>query len=116
MSTSIKWTKIADSPAELSLNKEGLGECEVGGKRLCIALHGERLFACASKCPHAGGNLADGYVDALGNIACPLHRYKFNLTNGRNVTGEGYFLRTYAVDVRPDGVYVGFEEKKWMNW
>ncbi len=117
MSTlTFKWYKIADGVAELPLNKEGLGECDVNGKRLCLALQGERLYACASKCPHAGGVLADGYVDALGNIVCPLHRYKFNLTNGRNVTGEGYFLRTYPIEVRPDGVYVGFEEKKWLHW
>jgi len=29
------------------------------------------------------------------------------------VTGEGYYLKTYPVERRPDGIYIGFEERKW---
>jgi nitrite reductase/ring-hydroxylating ferredoxin subunit len=112
----IHWIKIADNSQELGLNAEGLMEWEVNGKTLCIARHSDRLLACASKCPHAGGHLSEGYVDALGNIVCPLHRYKFNMETGRNVTGEGYYLKTYPVELRPDGVYIGFKEKNWLGW
>jgi 3-phenylpropionate/trans-cinnamate dioxygenase ferredoxin subunit len=76
-----------------------------------VALVGDKLKACAAKCPHAGARMAEGYIDALGNIVCPLHRYKFSLSGGRNVSGEGYFLKTYAVEERADGIYVGIEEK-----
>ena len=68
------------------------------------------IFAFASKCPHAGGILADGYIDATGNIVCPQHRYKYNLKNGFNVSGEGYYLKNWPVEIRDDGVYIGFEE------
>lgn len=112
----IRWVKLANTVQELNLNPEGLQECTVDGKTLCIARHGERLLACAHKCPHAGGHLVEGYVDGMGNIVCPLHRYKFNLETGRNVTGEGYFLKTYPVESRPDGIYVGFKEKSWLGW
>lgn len=112
----LRWIKIADSEEELAFNPEGLTEANAGGKKLCVARKGERLFACASKCPHAGGQLSEGYIDAVGNIVCPVHRYKFSLANGRNMTGEGYFLRTYAVEKRPDGIYIGFEEKHWLGW
>jgi 3-phenylpropionate/trans-cinnamate dioxygenase ferredoxin subunit len=50
--------------------------------------------------------MADGYIDALGNIVCPVHRYKFNLQNGRNTSGEGYYLKRWAAEEREDGVYV----------
>jgi nitrite reductase/ring-hydroxylating ferredoxin subunit len=113
---SMRWIKIADSEEELRFNQEGLTEYEVAGKKLCLAHKGGSLFACAHKCPHAGGILAEGYIDGTGNIVCPVHRYKFNLTNGRSATGEGYFLRTYPVEKRPDGVYVGFEDKHWFGW
>ena len=46
-------------------------------------------------------------MDALGNIVCPLHRYKFSIKNGRNTSGEGYFLKTFAIEVREDGIFVG---------
>jgi nitrite reductase/ring-hydroxylating ferredoxin subunit len=102
-----KWFKIAASINEINFSAEGLAEAEADGKKLCIAKHDHHLFACSQKCPHAGGLLSEGYVDAAGNIVCPLHRYKYNLQNGRNISGEGYFLKTYPVEVRDDGVYVG---------
>ncbi len=72
--------------------------------------HQEAAFAFAYKCPHAGGILADGYIDALGNVVCPLHRYKYNMENGRNVSGEGYYLKHWPVELREEGVFVGMEE------
>jgi nitrite reductase/ring-hydroxylating ferredoxin subunit len=106
------WYKIADDVAELNPGANNLCEITVNNKKICVALHNNTLHACNHKCPHAGGPMADGFVDALGNIVCPLHRYKFSLQNGRNTSGEGYYLKTYPVDVRGNGVFVGFEEKK----
>ena len=51
---------------------------EAGGKKMCLAKYNDQLFACAAKCPHAGGVMEEGWVDAVGNIVCPLHRYKFS--------------------------------------
>jgi 3-phenylpropionate/trans-cinnamate dioxygenase ferredoxin subunit len=34
------------------------------------------------------------------------------MRNGRNVTGEGYFLKHWAVEVREDGIYVALEKNK----
>jgi len=108
--------KIADSFQDLQLSPEGLAEIEVAGKKICIAVKSETIHACAAKCPHAGGMMANGYVDALGNIVCPLHRYRFSLQNGRNTSGEGYFLKVYPVETRPDGIFVGFKENNLFNW
>ncbi|MBP9097465.1 MAG: Rieske 2Fe-2S domain-containing protein [Ferruginibacter sp.] len=100
------WHKIAESLAEMNFSTEGIATVELENKKLCIILFREALYACNSKCPHAGGNLAGGYIDTLGNIVCPLHRYKFNLQNGRNSSGEGYFLKTYPVEKRADGIFI----------
>ena len=102
--------KIAQSPDELNFGVNNLLQIEVAGKTLCIANRNGQLMVCSAKCPHASGTLSDGFIDALGNIVCPVHRYKFSLENGRNVSGEGYHLKTYPVQVREDGVYVGIEE------
>lgn len=107
----MKWIKIAESVAESEFGSNNLAVSAVEGKKICIGLHKEKLFAFAYKCPHAGGVMADGYIDALGNVVCPLHKYKFCMENGRNVSGEGYFLKTYPVDVTEEGVFVGVEQK-----
>ena len=103
-----KWFKIADDINEISSGPCGLAEITVNGKAICIALHNNILMACTQKCPHAGGILSHGYLDAFGNIVCPVHRYKFNLQSGRNISGEGYFLKTFPVELRIDGVFMGF--------
>jgi nitrite reductase/ring-hydroxylating ferredoxin subunit len=100
------WYRIAGSISEINFSADGLAEVEVFGKKICLGLYRNDVFACVQRCPHAGGILADGYIDAIGNIVCPLHRYKYNLQNGRNVSGEGYFLKTFPVEVRDDGVFI----------
>lgn len=110
------WHKIADSLNDLSFNDNNLLEIEAGGKMICLARNKDILSACAHKCPHAGGFMEEGYIDAAGNIVCPVHRYKFNLQNGRNVSGEGYYLKTFPVEVRSEGIFVGTEENSFFSW
>ena len=111
-----QWHKVADIIDEINFSSNGMAQLEIAGKTICIALHNNQLSACTQKCPHAGGILADGFIDAMGNIVCPLHRYRFRLSNGRNVSGEGYFLKTYPIEIRNDGIFVGFEEHISFNW
>lgn len=112
----LEWHLIAESPAEIMLAENGIGVTEIKGKKICITRHNEQWFAFAYKCPHASGIMADGYVDAIGNIVCPVHRYKFNLHNGRNTTGEGYYLKTYPVECRENGVFIGMQASGFFNW
>ena len=74
------------------------------------------MHACAAKCPHAGGAMVEGFLDAGDNVVCPVHRYKFNLVTGRDVTGEGYHLKIYPVEIRADGIFVGIEEGGMFSW
>ncbi len=104
-----KWYKIAESLAEIDFQLNGLAEIDVNGRKICIGLHNDEIFACTQKCPHAGGILAEGYIDVLGNLVCPLHKYKFSLKNGRNISGEGYHLKTFSVEQKEEGVYVCLE-------
>ncbi len=107
-----KWYKIADDVHELPWQENRMCEMEVAGKQICLVLHNNQVMACGARCPHAGGYLSEGYIDATGNIVCPLHRYKFSTATGRNVSGEGYYLTTYPVEKRDDGIYIGIEEKR----
>ena len=111
----VKWVKIADDKMELPWQENNLTIIEVEGKKITLAKNGSQIFACAYKCPHASGIFADGFIDATGNIVCPLHRYKFKLTNGQNTSGEGYYLKMYPIEVREAAVYIGFEQSSWLN-
>ena len=110
------WHKVADSVAELHFGENNLLHLTVGGKNICIAKGKDKYFACTAKCPHAGGNMADGFLDARDNIVCPIHRYTFNFTNGRDITGEGYYLKTYPVKSDETGVFVGIDEAGIFSW
>jgi nitrite reductase/ring-hydroxylating ferredoxin subunit len=104
--TSMDLYKIAEHINELSFAANNIAVAEVNGKQICIARHNDSLFAFAHKCPHAGGLLSEGHIDALGNVVCPLHRYKYDMKYGRNVSGEGYYLKHWTVEQREDGIYV----------
>lgn len=97
----ITWHKI---PADIS---PGITELRIAGKRICLVTRNDSVYACAAHCPHAGGDLASGYVDAMGNIVCPVHHYRFSLKSGYNASGEGFFLKTYPIEEREDGLYIG---------
>lgn len=110
------WHKIADHINELNFADNNIAIAEMSGKKICIAMFNEKVFAFAYSCPHAGGLLADGYIDALGNIVCPVHRYKYDMKNGRNVSGEGYYLKHWPVEIKEDGIYVGMEQGGFFDW
>ena len=106
------WIRIADTINEFHFPPNNIIEIKAGEKTLCLSRYDGKLFAFAQKCPHASGFLSDGYIDSIGNVVCPLHRYKFCLENGRNTSGEGFYLKHWPVEIRDDGVYVGLEVNK----
>jgi len=108
----LQWIKIADAIEEILFSTNHIAEVEANGKRICLARYNNELYAFAHKCPHAGGFFIGGYLDALGNVVCPLHRYKYCIKNGRNVSGEGYYLKHWPVEIRNDGIFVGLEKNK----
>src|SRR5690349_407842 len=110
------WIKIASSLLEIDFGPNHIAEVMADDKKICVAKYQDAVFAFARTCPHAGGFLSEGFIDALGNIVCPLHRYKFSLKNGRNVSGEGYYLKHWPIEVREEGVFVGFEVNRLFGW
>jgi 3-phenylpropionate/trans-cinnamate dioxygenase ferredoxin subunit len=111
-SKNLNWYKIAEDEEEINFLQNDIAVLAAGGKRFCLGKYNGNLFAFAFNCPHAGGILAEGWIDASGNIVCPMHKYKFKLLNGRNVSGEGYYMKHWPVERRSDGIFVGFEESK----
>lgn len=110
------WHKFADAVQAIPWQTNGMAIMEIAGKTITLSQFEGQVYACAHKCPHAGGVMAQGFVDATGNIVCPLHRYRFKLENGRNSSGEGYYLKIYPIETRPDGLYLGIQAGGFLNW
>ena len=111
-----KWHKIAESANELLAGEKRICVTDINGKKICVAEFEGQWYGFSYKCPHASGIMADGHIDAMGNVVCPVHRYKFSLRNGRNTSGEGFYLKTYPVELREDGIYLGMEASGFFGW
>ena len=120
MSKQYNWFRIADHINELDFQDNNISLIEVSGKKVCIGKYKDEIFAFTNKCPHAGGMMSEGYIDALGNVVCPMHRYKYDIRNGRNTSGEGYYRTHWPIETREDGIYVGMESGTglfgWFKW
>jgi nitrite reductase (NADH) small subunit len=53
------------------------------------------IFATQAECPHRGGPLADGLVDAH-TVVCPLHDRIYDLRTGQ---GADCAITTYPVEI-----------------
>jgi nitrite reductase (NADH) small subunit len=65
------------------------------GRAFAVAGHAVAVFrprggglrATSAVCPHSGGPLADGQLDAR-LVVCPLHLHVFDLATGESRTGQ----------------------------
>ncbi len=100
------WTAIKGIRFE-DLTDRKIIEVSVDEKRIALLKKDEHLFAFAATCPHAGAKFCTGWLDVQGRIVCPEHKYRFEPTNGRNTSGEGYKLRTYPLEIREGLIFIG---------
>ena len=85
------WTSLCDI-TELT---PGEGKyVEIEGFQLAVFLHDEKVFVMDNNCPHAGGNLAGGFVEE-GCAVCPWHYWAFRLENGELRDMPGIKISTY---------------------
>jgi nitrite reductase (NADH) small subunit len=61
-----------------------------------------KVFATQATCPHKKGPLADGIVGA-DLVICPLHAYKFQLTDGKSIGNSCEALKTYPATLSENG-------------
>lgn len=78
---------------------------EVRGLRLALFRDSGKVHALLGRCPHANGELGLGWVEE-GEAVCPLHRWRFRLTDGRCVSVRGESVHPFRCEVRGDEVWV----------
>jgi nitrite reductase/ring-hydroxylating ferredoxin subunit len=112
---SYHWIRIFDSEDALEnyIQKGTFLVLELRGEKICLTRTEKGIFAVQDKCPHNGASLSKGFCTAQNEIVCPLHRYSYDLQSGKGTSGGGYALKTYPVNIREDGVYLGIKAKWW---
>jgi nitrite reductase/ring-hydroxylating ferredoxin subunit len=83
---------------------EGRAYAVDGHQVAVFRLRSGALRAVSALCPHAGGPLADGLIDAKV-VICPLHQHVYDLATGCSSTGQPP-LRVYNVHTDDDGVLI----------
>ncbi len=78
---------------------------EADGLRIALFLAGGEVVALADRCPHSGGSLGQGWIDA-DEAVCPLHQWRFKLRDGRCTTMRGEGVHRFAAEIRGDEVWV----------
>ena len=102
------WYKALE-PDELA---EGRVTPKTLGTHTVCMTHFEGCYAALSnKCPHQGGPLGEGSIEN-GWLRCPWHGWDYHPID-RSVTRRVRRCRPElsTLEVREDGVYVGFEEE-----
>jgi len=80
---------------------------QLGAKRVCVVRSGEKVFAFEQLCPHRGGFLKDGRINAFDEIICPLHSYRFNLNTGQLASGGSCGdLEVYRTNLTEEGLEI----------
>lgn len=76
----------------------------INGRHLLLTRFEDRLYAFGAACPHAGADLADGWISRY-KVTCPDHEYCFDLRDGRILWPPDEMYRLKKYDVREvDGI------------
>lgn len=113
----MEWHQILTS-VELEADPLPAGKLRqftISGKKICLARNQEGYFAVQNSCPHASGDLSQGWCEG-NRIVCPVHRYAYDLKTGRGIGDQGDAVRTYPVELRVDGLYVKVKDPwSWLK-
>ena len=106
MPVQLRWIKLFD--AEKLPETDFIRSLKVEGRRICLVHHQGKFFATQSRCPHAGADLSQGWCEN-GKLICPFHRYEYDLLSGKGAPGQGDYIDTYPLELRKDGIYIGWK-------
>ena len=79
-------------------------------KAVCLTHYQGQFGALDNKCPHQGGPLGEGSIEK-GLLRCPWHGWDFDPLTG-NTPGYDDGVKSYPVQIRDDGIYVGLTRPK----
>jgi len=98
------WQRVLDLQ-ELPEDRVKAVTCQ--HRTICMTHFEGEFAALDNRCPHQGGPLGEGSIEN-GMLRCPWHGWDFHPLSGKPPGGFDDGVDTFPVEVREDGVYVGF--------
>lgn len=94
----------------LGTRDEVLSRCpyalKLDRQQIALFRYGDGFRAIGNRCNHRGGPLCEGSVRG-DYVTCPWHAWEYSLVTGQGPPGyEQEAVPVFAVEVRPDGVFV----------
>ena len=89
------------------------GSClsvEAGGRWVALFNVDGTIYATDNTCPHAGGPLGEGMLDA-DIVECPWHGWRFNVRTGERPDNRDFSVPRYEVRVVGDEIEVALPEE-----
>ena len=78
---------------------------EIGGRRIALFSLGDEIYALDDLCTHESERLSEGTMDR-DEIACPLHKARFNVRTGQSSTGQTDTIERYNVRIADGDVEI----------
>ncbi|QTN37863.1 Rieske 2Fe-2S domain-containing protein [Cryomorphaceae bacterium] len=110
---------IAFSPetqAELARHSEEGFMIIVQQKRvgdIVLTYHNDRWHAMKNRCPHQGFSFVGGRITPAGEIECPIHKYRFNLNDGKEKSQTCPSVPIYPIREEEGRYEIGIKKSIW---
>jgi thiamine pyrophosphate-dependent acetolactate synthase large subunit-like protein/nitrite reductase/ring-hydroxylating ferredoxin subunit len=105
-SDGVRWHRVL-SHGDLPEGRVTAVDC--GGTTVAVTHYDGEYAALDNRCPHQGGPLGEGSIET-GWLRCPWHGWDFDPLTGETPGAHDDCVRTFPVEEREDGIYVGFPE------
>lgn len=82
---------------------------KIDRQQIAVLFHEGQFRAIGDRCNHRGGPLHDGRIRGE-YVMCPWHAWEYSVITGKGPPGyEAEQVPVFAIEERPDGVYVNTE-------
>lgn len=72
---------------------------ELEGRLFAAFNHDGKIYVIDGLCPHRGGTLGEGGVDAQGIVTCPWHGWRFDVCTGKSPVNPAARVPVYNVRI-----------------
>jgi nitrite reductase (NADH) small subunit len=83
-------------------------EKRILARRIAVFNVEGKLYGIESDCKHMKASLQKGNVQNY-IVTCPWHHWQYDIKTGQCLTVDKFKLKTYAVEVEGDDVYIVLE-------